>query len=217
MSIRPWSRPSGFHSRRELQGTSSACPPRPEPRENPIYAETFFPRLHFGWSDLAALIVDRYHFIDAPQPELYDLLQDPDESDNLVGSEPALETELRMALRAYDRELEAPAAARPRDPAPTGGPGLRGRGDDDRRRGPAGPQDPGRRRWRRSERAYGLFADGDLESAVSAFQRLLKRTRESRMPGSTSPSPNSGWAGRTRLSRPTRRRSNRCRTRRDCP
>ena len=77
---------------KNLQGTRLVAIPRPEPRDHPIYAETFFPRLHFGWSDLAALIVDRYHFIDAPEAELYDLLQDPDEMNNLVASEPAMET-----------------------------------------------------------------------------------------------------------------------------
>ncbi|MCK5375579.1 MAG: sulfatase, partial [Acidobacteria bacterium] len=103
----------GLPRGKNLQGTPLLAQPRPEPRDNPIYAETIYPRLHFGWSDLAALIVGRYHFIDAPEPELYDLLSDPDEADNLVGSDPVLETELETALSAYDRQLEAPAATEP--------------------------------------------------------------------------------------------------------
>src|SRR4030095_8258542 len=43
------------------------------------YSETFFPRLHFGWSELRAVRTDRMHFIEAPRPELYDLASDPQE------------------------------------------------------------------------------------------------------------------------------------------
>jgi arylsulfatase A-like enzyme len=103
----------GLPHRENLRGTPLLAQPRPGPRDNPIYAETFFPRLHFGWSDLAALIAGRHHFIDAPQPELYDLLQDPDETNNLIGREPALATELRTALSSYDRTLVSPAETDP--------------------------------------------------------------------------------------------------------
>lgn len=43
------------------------------PRE--LYAESFLARLHFNWSELRAVETERYHFIDAPKPELYDLLK----------------------------------------------------------------------------------------------------------------------------------------------
>lgn len=35
-----------------------------------VYSETVYPRIHFGWSDLASAIDGRYHFIRAPNPEL---------------------------------------------------------------------------------------------------------------------------------------------------
>ena len=41
------------------------------------YAEAVYPRYHYGWSDLRSLTSDRFKFIDAPRPELYDLAQDP--------------------------------------------------------------------------------------------------------------------------------------------
>ncbi len=160
--------PYGEH----LQGTPLLAQPRPEPLNKPIYAETLYPRLHFGWSDLAAVIVGRYHFIDAPMPELYDLLSDPDEMDNLVGSDPVLETELETALSAYDRQLEAPAAT-----------------DAETRRrlqalGYVGEAtmtdadvlpDPKARVAVLAEirKAYRLFEDGDLEAAVLAFQHIV--------------------------------------------
>ena len=44
-----------------------------------VYSETLFPRYHFGWSELLAVTDDRYRFIRAPRPELYDLRADPAE------------------------------------------------------------------------------------------------------------------------------------------
>jgi len=58
---------------------------RPESDERTTaYAETFYPRYHFGWSELRSLQDGRYKLIQAPVPELYDLEKDPDETKNLV-------------------------------------------------------------------------------------------------------------------------------------
>jgi arylsulfatase A-like enzyme/cytochrome c-type biogenesis protein CcmH/NrfG len=65
-----------------------------------LYAETFLPRLHFNWSELQALETDRYHFIDAPKPELYDLSKDPGETKNLFSEKKAVSDELRARLAA---------------------------------------------------------------------------------------------------------------------
>jgi arylsulfatase A-like enzyme/Flp pilus assembly protein TadD len=48
------------------------------------YSETFYPFSSFGWSPLHSLETSRYHYIDAPEPELYDLTADPDEKTNLA-------------------------------------------------------------------------------------------------------------------------------------
>jgi arylsulfatase A-like enzyme/Flp pilus assembly protein TadD len=47
------------------------------------YCETYYPRLHFGWSELSALYSGKWKFIKAPRSELYDLAADPDEALNL--------------------------------------------------------------------------------------------------------------------------------------
>jgi choline-sulfatase len=47
------------------------------------YAEAVYPRYHYGWSELRSLTSERFKFIEAPRPELYDLVQDPDETHNL--------------------------------------------------------------------------------------------------------------------------------------
>src|SRR5579863_1666687 len=55
-----------------------------------LYAETFLPRLHFNWSELRALETEKYHYIDAPRPELYDLAADPGETVNLYAEKKAV-------------------------------------------------------------------------------------------------------------------------------
>src|SRR6185295_2875667 len=78
------------------------------PRE--IYAETFYPRLHFGWSELTSLIRDRYHYIDAPAPELYDLAADPGEKTNVLTRERRAYAAMRRSLQGMEREIQAPSA-----------------------------------------------------------------------------------------------------------
>ena len=63
-----------------------------------LYAETFLPRLHFNWSELRAVETEKYQFIDAPKPELYDLSQDPGETHNLYADKKAVAEELRARL-----------------------------------------------------------------------------------------------------------------------
>jgi arylsulfatase A-like enzyme/Flp pilus assembly protein TadD len=163
----------GLPHQEYLQGTPLLAQPRPEPRDNPIYAETFFPRLHFGWSDLAALIADRYHFIEAPQQELYDLLQDPDELDNLIGGEPALEADLQTALKAFQRPLISPAETDPETQRQLEALGYVGRAsttDDDIL------PDPKTRVHSLAQirHAYQLFADGELEAAVLVYRQIVE-------------------------------------------
>jgi arylsulfatase A-like enzyme/Flp pilus assembly protein TadD len=75
-----------------------------------IYSETFYPRLHFGWSELASLIDGRHHYIEGPDPELYDLASDPGEKSNLLGRERRVYAAMRKELEGYDRRLAAPSA-----------------------------------------------------------------------------------------------------------
>jgi arylsulfatase A-like enzyme/Flp pilus assembly protein TadD len=48
------------------------------------YSESFYPRYHYGWSDLRSFQDGRFKLILAPVPELYDLDRDPGEGKNLV-------------------------------------------------------------------------------------------------------------------------------------
>src|SRR6202045_1582792 len=73
--------------------------------ENESYSETFYPFSSFGWSPLHALETSRYHYINAPQPELYDLAADPDEKKNLAAQQTApvavLQGKLQTRLRNH--------------------------------------------------------------------------------------------------------------------
>ena len=53
-------------------------------KEAPVYGETYYPNLHFGWGPLKTIVERRYQFIDSADPELYDLEEDPQESRNLL-------------------------------------------------------------------------------------------------------------------------------------
>jgi tetratricopeptide (TPR) repeat protein len=57
------------------------------PGERPAYSETFYPRFHFGWSELETLQDERWKLIESTDPELYDLASDPGESHNLAASD----------------------------------------------------------------------------------------------------------------------------------
>jgi choline-sulfatase len=67
----------------------------------PIYSETLYPRIHLGWSELRSLIDGRYHYIEAPSPELYDLERDPGEARNLITIERRAASRLRQEMQAY--------------------------------------------------------------------------------------------------------------------
>ncbi len=82
-----------------------------------IYAEALYPRYHFGWSELLSLTDERYRFIDAPRPELYDLERDPRERTNLVSERAQAASALRSALTSLvaGRQVDSPSAVSDED------------------------------------------------------------------------------------------------------
>ncbi len=73
------------------------------------YSETLSPRLLLGWSDLASLEDDKYQYIEAPTPELYDLSRDPGETSNLASTLPEAVRGFRRELAAIPRPFRMPA------------------------------------------------------------------------------------------------------------
>jgi arylsulfatase A-like enzyme/tetratricopeptide (TPR) repeat protein len=97
---------------RQFQGISlaSLLLGKPAPSERPVYAETYYPHDSFGWSPLRALSTRRYHYIEAPRPEIYDLTSDPEEKRNLYATRRAEAEALRSELRVLERRYAGQAS-----------------------------------------------------------------------------------------------------------
>ena len=72
-----------------------------------VYSETLYPRLHFGWSDLASATEGRYRFIRAPRAELFDLTVDPGERTNIVDAKRSTSAALGAWLEQTTKGLPA--------------------------------------------------------------------------------------------------------------
>ncbi len=81
--------------------------------ERRIYGETLYPRLHLGWSDLASLIDRKNQYIESPRPELYDLVADPGEKNDLSAGLPPAFRSMRAELARLPRPLQAPGSTDP--------------------------------------------------------------------------------------------------------
>jgi arylsulfatase A-like enzyme/Tfp pilus assembly protein PilF len=63
-------------------------------------SESWYPRYHYGWSDLQSIQDGRFKYIRAPRPELYDLSADPRETNDLAREDPQRLAALEAALSA---------------------------------------------------------------------------------------------------------------------
>jgi Tfp pilus assembly protein PilF len=72
----------------------------------PLYAESEYARINFGWGRLRALYDGDWKYIDGPRPELYDLARDPRELTDQIAAEPARAARMRAALEELLAGLE---------------------------------------------------------------------------------------------------------------
>lgn len=93
-----------------LMGTGSIPP-------QGIYAEALYPRYHFGWSELVALVDGRYKYIRAPRPELFDLERDPRERQNVLQARAQAAEAMRAAVDKLvaGQPIDAPSAVSSED------------------------------------------------------------------------------------------------------
>jgi tetratricopeptide (TPR) repeat protein len=84
------------------------------------YAETDYPRRAFGWSPIAAYRADRFLFVQAPRPELYDLRDDPQAKRNVIRERGAVAERVSKQMREFQKRtgkgegpVHAPAAPDP--------------------------------------------------------------------------------------------------------
>ncbi|HSF18891.1 MAG TPA: sulfatase-like hydrolase/transferase [Vicinamibacteria bacterium] len=73
------------------------------------YGESYYPRGHYGWSELRSLRTDALHFIQAPRPELYDIRNDPAERKNQAPERPNEVTTFREELETLYQRFAADA------------------------------------------------------------------------------------------------------------
>lgn len=90
-------------SGRSLAGALGGAPLDDEP----TFAESLTPLIHYGWSDLRAIRDGRWKYILAPRPELYDLDRDPGERQNLIDQEPARARAYRAGIEQRLRQEQA--------------------------------------------------------------------------------------------------------------
>ncbi len=82
-----------------------------EPAGRPLYIETLYPRLHFGWAELRGLVDGQYHYVSEPNPELFDYVGDPAEEHNLLLANRPVATHLRTTLDSFSTVDNGPKVA----------------------------------------------------------------------------------------------------------
>lgn len=139
-----------------------------------IYSETYYPKLHFGWSDLHSLVDGSNHFIRAPIPELYDLTSDPGEKKNVIKESRRAYVAMRAAIEPYVKAAAAPAPIDPDEAAKLAALGYIGStaaATDD-----ADLPDPKNtiEVFQQIRLAYTHFKDDKLQECLELTERLLK-------------------------------------------
>jgi arylsulfatase A-like enzyme/Tfp pilus assembly protein PilF len=74
-------------------------------------SESWYPRYHYGWSELLSVQDERFQYIRAPRPELYDLRADPGELADMAKDDPARVATLDRALEAHLQRTKSDTAA----------------------------------------------------------------------------------------------------------
>ncbi len=72
------------------------------------YAETYFPLISNGWSELKAIRTEDWKYIQAPKPELYNLKDDPGELKNVLAAKGGVALDLKRRLEKSEKEISLP-------------------------------------------------------------------------------------------------------------
>ncbi|MFN2387308.1 MAG: sulfatase-like hydrolase/transferase [Thermoanaerobaculia bacterium] len=102
----------------DISGTAAGVPLTDHLSRRPdagrrIFSETYYPRLRYGWSELTSLVDERYHYIEAPRPELYDLAADPGEKEDLARELSPAFRSMRLELARRKGTFEQPTESDP--------------------------------------------------------------------------------------------------------
>jgi choline-sulfatase len=100
---------------KQVQGTNLMPIARGQHLGLVAHSESWYPRYHYGWSELRAIQDGRFKFIRAPRPEMYDLTADPrEEHDQSAESGSRLDVFNRALDEFESRTARAGAQQGPR-------------------------------------------------------------------------------------------------------
>jgi hypothetical protein len=91
----------GIEAPQSLDGVDLTRAPDPD---RPVIAEAVSGQVNFGWAGLTALYRGPLKYIDGPNPELFDLVRDPQEVHNLFSERRREADELKRRLQALQGE-----------------------------------------------------------------------------------------------------------------
>jgi tetratricopeptide (TPR) repeat protein len=141
----------------------------------PIYAETLYPRIHLGWSELRSLIQDRDQYIEGRRSELYDLIDDPGEKHDLSSTDRRTASALREKLRAFPSTINPLQPIDPEEAKKLAALGYVGRPRN--RSGPLPDPRDEIGHLQEIKAAFHLADERRDDEAVPAFRALLARNR----------------------------------------
>ena len=103
-----------------IDGVSVVAVMKGSPRRDPppAYAETFYPRFHYAWSELKSIRADGWKYIDAPKPELYNMKTDRAEAQNALDARGPLAAGLQADLNRIAGGFGSAATVTVRQPDP---------------------------------------------------------------------------------------------------
>jgi len=137
----------------------------------PIYAETMYPRIQLGWSELTSVIEYPWQLIESSRPELYDLSRDPSGINDLTASDRRKTSNLRTWLTGRQVPLQSLDQVDPETAAKLtalgyiGAPSLGGTGSA------LNPRDA-IAIFPRMQEAFKLVGAGRLSQALAALKQL---------------------------------------------
>lgn len=161
-----------FASRQIFDAILDAAHVAHESHKAPLYSETYYPRIHLGWSELRSLVDGRYHYIESSRPELYDLVRDPRETNNILASERRVAAAMRTTLDAIPKGDVAIGAVDPEEAKKLAALGYVG--TVRQRSGPLPNPREQIHLLRDLKHAFQLAAEHHDDEAIAAFRALLQ-------------------------------------------